>query len=186
MKSIGLEREIKLRFASVGEARDAILAHGRDAGPRPPAPGGLPARHRRRAAPAAAVRPARPDRAGPQPPDVQGPGPALADEAARGAGDGRWATAKPCCACSRSWASHVWFRYQKYREEFGYEDVDRRARRDADRRVRRDRGERAGHRRHGGEALGRTAAGLPRRLVSRPLREALRAARHAGWGHAVR
>ena len=42
---------------------------------------------------------------------------------------------------------HVWFRYQKYREEFALDDVIDRGRRDAGRHVRRNRGRRARHRR---------------------------------------
>ena len=38
---------------------------------------------------------------------------------------------------------HVWFRYEKYREEFALEDVHRGDRRDAGRHVRRDRGRRS-------------------------------------------
>ena len=31
--------------------------------------------------------------------------------------------ARSCCACSCELGLHVWFRYEKYREEFAHEDV---------------------------------------------------------------
>ena len=61
---------------------------------------------------------------------------------------------------------HVWFRYEKYREEFCARGRDRRDRRNAGRRVRRDRRQRDGHRRDGRGA--RPHAGrLHPRLVPR-------------------
>ena len=45
MSTTTIEREIKLRFASADEARAAILAAGRDAAARAPAPGRFAARH---------------------------------------------------------------------------------------------------------------------------------------------
>ena len=100
-----LEREIKLRFQSAAEAREAILGDRGDAGPRPPAAGGLPARHRRRTPAGRAVGASGPDGPGPQPPDLQGAGAAVAVEAPRGARDGRRRTARRCSTSSSGSAS---------------------------------------------------------------------------------
>ena len=83
-----VEREVKLRFDSVEAARAAVLATG-----------ATPLLCRRlqedslldtddEAAPPA-LRPARPHGERQEPDHVQGPGPAVGDEAARGARDGR-------------------------------------------------------------------------------------------------
>ena len=86
--------------------------------------GRLPARHRRRACCARrrSVLRVRME-SGSEPPHVQGPGAAFGDEAARGARDASSATARCCCASSKSSGFDVWFRYEKYREEFALDDV---------------------------------------------------------------
>jgi len=122
MKSIGLEREIKLRCASIGEARDAILALG-----------ATPVRgrrlqedclldtadeqlHRRRCVLRVRVEPGRSILTfkGPVQPSPM----KLREERETVVGDG-----EAMLRLLEELGYRVWFRYQKYREEFGCEDV---------------------------------------------------------------
>src|SRR5512139_3443099 len=122
MKSIGLEREIKLRCVSIGEARDAVLALG-----------ATPARgrrlqedylldtadeqlRRRRCVLRVRVEPGRSILTfkGPVQPSPM----KLREERETVVGDG-----EALLRLLEELGYHVWFRYQKYREEFGYEDV---------------------------------------------------------------
>jgi adenylate cyclase class 2 len=122
MKSIGLEREIKLRFTAVGEARDAILAAG-----------ATPVRGRRlqedylldtadeqlrkrRCVLRVRVEPGRSILTfkGPVQPSPM----KLREERETIVGDG-----EALLRLLDQLGYHVWFRYQKYREEFGYEDT---------------------------------------------------------------
>jgi len=122
MKSIGLEREIKLRFASVGEARHAVVALG-----------ATPVRGRRlqedclldtsdeqlrqrRCVLRVRVEPGRSILTfkGPVQPSPM----KLREERETVVGDG-----EALLRLFEELGFHPWFRYQKYREEFGYENV---------------------------------------------------------------
>jgi adenylate cyclase class 2 len=122
MKSIGLEREIKLRCAGAGEARDAILALG-----------ATPVRgrrlqedylldtaderiRRRRCVLRVRVEPGRSllTFKGPVQPSPM----KLREERETVVGDG-----EAMLRLFEALGFHVWFRYQKYREEFGHENV---------------------------------------------------------------
>ncbi len=122
MKSSGLEREIKLRCSSVSETRDAILALG-----------GTPVRgrrlqedalldtadeqlHARRCVLRVRVEPGRSILTfkGPVQPSPM----KLREERETVVGDG-----EALLKLLDELGYHVWFRYQKYREEFGFEDV---------------------------------------------------------------
>jgi adenylate cyclase class 2 len=122
MKSIGLEREIKLRCAGAGEARDAILALG-----------ATPVRGRRlqedylldtaderirrgRCVLRVRVEPGRSllTFKGPVQPSPM----KLREERETVVGDG-----EAMLRLFEALGFHVWFRYQKYREEFGHENV---------------------------------------------------------------
>lgn len=122
MKSTGLEREIKLRFASVAEARDAVLALG-----------ATPVRGRRlqedclldtedeqlrrnRCVLRVRIEPGRSllTYKGPVQPSPM----KLREERETVVGDG-----DAMLRLLEALGFRTWFRYQKYREEFGYEDV---------------------------------------------------------------
>jgi len=122
MKSIGLEREVKLRCASVSEARDAVLALG-----------ATPVRgrrlqedslldtadeqlRRRRCVLRVRVEPGRSILTfkGPVQPSPM----KLREERETVIGDG-----EALLRLLEELGYRVWFRYQKYREEFGCEDV---------------------------------------------------------------
>ncbi len=122
MRSIGLEREIKLRFTSVGEAREALLAIG-----------ATPVRGRRlqedclldtagellrlrRCVLRVRIEPGRSllTFKGPVQPSPM----KLREEQETVVGDG-----DTLLRVFEELGFGVWFRYQKYREEFGYEDV---------------------------------------------------------------
>ena len=122
MESIGLEREIKLRFAGISEARDALTALG-----------ATPVRgrrlqedclldtadeelRRRRCVLRVRVEPGRSILTfkGPVQPSPM----KLREERETIVGDG-----EALLYLFEELGYAVWFRYQKYREEFGYEDV---------------------------------------------------------------
>ena len=95
-----LEREVKLRFASVEEARRS--ARRRRGAVAPPPAGGRAARRRAEALKQrrCVQRARRVGRS--QPVDVQGPGSAVSDEAARRDQKPWSATARRCCAVSKA------------------------------------------------------------------------------------
>ena len=181
-----IEREIKLRFDSPEEARAAILAAG-----------ATPLRCRRlqedalldtddeslrRRGCVLRIR----TESGQEPADVQGSGAAgpmkIREEHETVIGDGEVLT-----RVLEELGLHVWFRYEKFREEFAAEDVDDRDRRNAGRHVRRDRRRRGSHPERMARALGRGAGRFHPRLVSRPVPAAsTRAARAARRRHGVR
>ena len=122
MKSSGLEREIKLRFASVNEARDAVLAAG-----------ATPVRGRRlqedclldtadeqlrqrRCVLRVRIEPGRSLLTFKGP--VQPSSMKLREERETVIGDG-----EALLRLFEALGYQVWFRYQKHREEFGYDDV---------------------------------------------------------------
>lgn len=122
MKSSGVEREIKLRFSSVGEAREAILSTG-----------ATPARgrrlqedclldtsdgllRRRRCVLRVRIEPGRSllTFKGPVQPSPM----KVREERETVVGDG-----ETVLRLFEELGFSVWFRYQKHREEFGYDDV---------------------------------------------------------------
>ena len=176
MNTVILEREIKLEFGSVDEARQAVLAAGAHPATRPAPAGRFAARHRRRPVPpqrrcVLRVRiengKSRLTFKGPVQPSVM----KVREELETVVGDG-----EVLLRVFDELGLHVWFRYQKYREEFSHEDVIVAVDETPGRRVRRDRGQRA--------AASRTwpprsaeRRRLHRRLVSRVVPEASRGAR---------
>ena len=122
MKSIGLEREIKLKFATVGEARDALLALGATSvrGRRLQEDCLLDTANdqlrQRRCVLRVRVEPGRSILTfkGPVQPSPM----KLREERETVVGDG-----DAMLRLFEELGYHVWFRYQKYREEFGCEDV---------------------------------------------------------------
>ena len=117
-----VEREIKLRFDSAESARAAMLAAGATPLPGPPPAGGRAARHRGRvAARRRCVLRVRLENGksritfkGPVQPSAM----KLRDEFETIVGDGVL-----LLRIFEELGFHVWFRYEKYREEFSHEDV---------------------------------------------------------------
>ena len=145
MSATSLEREIKLRFDSAEDAREAVLAAGCTPllGRRLQEDALLDTEdeqlRRRRCVLRVRVEngKSRITFKGPVQPSMM----KLREEVETVVGDG-----EVLLRIFEELGLHVWFRYEKYREEFSARRRDRRDRRDAGRGLRRDRRRRAGHR----------------------------------------
>ena len=182
---MALEREIKLQFPECVRSARARCSHRARRRAGATAAAGRPARHRRRIAARARLRAARPAGARARDPDLQGARQAVRREGARGARDSRSRTPRSLVRILNELGFGVWFRYEKYREEFAGRRCRHRGRRNADRHVRRDRGQRTRASGRPPPPLGRGRVGLHPRLVSASVRRLLRQAAAAGDRHAV-